>query len=174
MKILEDNWKKIYEEYLYIADHKFEISKSNSGNALYPDLVEGNYYNIGLYMDPALDKYLSEEMKSKVDQALFLGDSCPFTKNLIKTAIPNHGVAAFATLAPGSSLNRHRHEESANRIHLGLKVPKGDLGLMVKIDEIDVKKYYWEEGKTFTFNTGLYHQVWNNTNEERVILMVDI
>ena len=174
MKILEDNWKKIYEEYLNIADRKFEITKNNLGNFLYPNLVEGKYYNVGLYMDNALNKYLPKVLKDKLDGVMELGNDCPFTKNLIETEIPNHGLAAFATLGPGSSLNRHRHEESSNRIHLGLKVPKGDLGLMVRIDEIDVKKCYWEEGKTFTFDTGRYHQAWNNTNEERVILMVDI
>jgi aspartyl/asparaginyl beta-hydroxylase (cupin superfamily) len=171
MKILEDNWKKIYDEYLNIAHHKYKITKTS---ALYPNLAEGNYYNIGLYMDDSLNEYLTEEQKIKVEHAMKLGDSCPFTKKLIKTEIPNHGVAAFATLSPGASLNNHFHEVATNRIHLGLKVPKGDLGLMVRIDEIDVKKYYWEEGKTFTFDTGRYHQVWNNTNEERVILMVDI
>ena len=172
MKILEDNWKKIYEEYLNIADHKFEINKVNI--PVRPDLVEGNYYNVGLCYDNALSKHLSEEKKSRIEQALELGDSCPFTKNLIETEIPNYISASFATLGPRSSLKQHVHEPRSDRIHLGLKVPKGDLGLMVRIDEIDVKKCYWEEGKTFTFDTGRYHQAWNNTNEERVILMVDI
>ena len=55
------------------------------------------------------------------------------------------------------------------RMHLGLEVPKGDLGL----NSQSHGAFVWEKGKAFYFDDRLMHEAWNRTNETRVILIVD-
>jgi hypothetical protein len=56
------------------------------------------------------------------------------------------------------------------RTHLGLIVPKDRENCTMTVgDEVCV----WEQGKAFVFDDTYRHHVWNNTDEERVILIFD-
>jgi aspartate beta-hydroxylase len=76
----------------------------------------------------------------------------------------------FSTLSPNSKIARHHGPCNLRvRCHYPLLVPKGDLGMRFG-DEV-VK---WEVGKPLFFDDAYEHEVWNNTNEERVVLLFDI
>ena len=63
----------------------------------------------------------------------------------------------------------HKGNRELVRIHYGIKVPDGDIAFTVKGEE---KK--WENGKAFAFNDFYEHGGWNNTNSDRIILIVDL
>ena len=63
----------------------------------------------------------------------------------------------------------HKGNRELVRIHYGIDVPDGDIAFTVKGEE---KK--WENGKVFAFNDFYEHGGWNNTNCDRIILIVDL
>ena len=58
------------------------------------------------------------------------------------------------------------------RIHLGLKVP--DVPAEVCGIEVGSEQMPWQNGKAFAFVDAHYHHVWNNTDEDRYLLIVDV
>ena len=63
----------------------------------------------------------------------------------------------------------HKGNRELIRIHYGIKIPEGDISFKVKNEE---KK--WENGKAFAFNDFYEHGGWNNTEQDRIILIVDL
>ena len=63
----------------------------------------------------------------------------------------------------------HKGNKQLIRIHYGISVPDGDISFKVKGEE---KK--WENGKAFAFNDFYEHGGWNNTEYDRIILIVDL
>ncbi|GMH89678.1 hypothetical protein TL16_g11531 [Triparma laevis f. inornata] len=51
--------------------------------------------------------------------------------------------------------------------HLGVKVPVGDCGIKVAGEVLR-----WKEGGCVVFDDGYEHEVWNETEEERVVLLI--
>lgn len=72
-----------------------------------------------------------------------------------------------------SEIKPHCGETNATiRIHLGLKVPISNIeqcGL-----KVGNQKIAWEEGKTIGFYDAHKHTVWNKTDDDRYILIVDV
>jgi len=97
-------------------------------------------------------------------------EKCPQTAALIKK-IPGIQTALFSLLSPKKHIPRHRGiYKGLIRSHLGLVIPgqKGDSRM-----NIDKEWVKWEEGKMVVFDNTYYHEVWNDTDEVRVILMID-
>jgi beta-hydroxylase len=95
---------------------------------------------------------------------------CPETTRLLKT-VPGLQSAWFSILAPNYHIPRHRGvTKGVLRVHLGLKVPARREECTMEVDRIRVA---WEEGKAFVFDDFFDHEVWNNTGEERAILLFD-
>ena len=55
------------------------------------------------------------------------------------------------------------------RSHLPLVVTKGDLG--IKVGE---EQRMWKEGELISFDDSLIHEAWNETSEDRIVMMIDI
>jgi beta-hydroxylase len=53
--------------------------------------------------------------------------------------------------------------------HLGLIVPARRQDCRMQVDE---QVLHWDVGKIFVFDDTFYHEVWNDTDEQRVILLV--
>jgi len=75
----------------------------------------------------------------------------------------------IAKLPAGRSLPLHRGDRKIRRIHLGLDVPEGDIKFCVKGEERE-----WENGKCLGFNDFFEHRAWNNTDKDRINLILDI
>jgi aspartyl/asparaginyl beta-hydroxylase (cupin superfamily) len=95
---------------------------------------------------------------------------CPETAKLID-AVPGLEVAFFSVLEPGTHLAAHRGAyKGLIRTHLGLVVPKPrDRCRMTVGNEMIV----WEEGRAITFDDTYRHEVWNDTDGVRVVLLID-
>ncbi|MBI4779901.1 MAG: aspartyl/asparaginyl beta-hydroxylase domain-containing protein [Oscillatoriophycideae cyanobacterium NC_groundwater_1537_Pr4_S-0.65um_50_18] len=98
-------------------------------------------------------------------------DRCPETTRLLQK-IPGLKVAFFSILAPGKHIPEHRGKHKGLiRYHLGLKVPEPREKCRIRVDH---QIAYWEEGKSLIFDDTFYHEVWNETEDYRVVLFLDI
>lgn len=96
---------------------------------------------------------------------------CPKTAAVLER-LPGLQTAFFSILAPGKHVPRHKGVTKAFlRCHLGLKVPRQREQCWM---DVGGHRLVWEEGKAFVFDDTYPHEVWNNTDEERVVLLVDV
>jgi len=98
-------------------------------------------------------------------------DRCPETTRLIES-IPGMKTAFFSILLPGKHIPEHRGPHKGFlRYLLALKVPQEKEKCRIRVgDEIQ----HWEEGKSMMFDDTFPHEVWNDTDEIRVVLFLDI
>jgi beta-hydroxylase len=77
-------------------------------------------------------------------------------------------TAWFSILSPGYHIPAHRGvSKGIVRAHLGLLIPKEAEKCRMRVgDTINV----WRPGEIFVFDDTYEHEVWNDTDEERVIL----
>lgn len=96
---------------------------------------------------------------------------CPETTRLIES-VPGMTTAFFSILSPGKHIPEHRGVyKGFLRYHLGLKVPAPAEQCRIRVDEISA---HWEEGKGMLFDDTYQHEVWNNTDGIRVVLLLDV
>jgi len=97
-------------------------------------------------------------------------ERCPETTRLLRQ-IPNLRSAWFSILSPRYHIPRHRGvTKTILRAHLGLIVPKERASCVMQVDE---ERVNWEEGKLLVFDDFFRHEVWNDTDEQRVVLIFD-
>jgi ornithine lipid ester-linked acyl 2-hydroxylase len=102
-----------------------------------------------------------------------LGKNCaqaPVTTALL-SQVPNLQSAWFSIIAPGYRIPAHRGvTKGILRAHLGLIVPQQPEKCFMRVDtEIKV----WHVGELFVFDDTYEHEVVNDTDDERVILLID-
>ena len=80
------------------------------------------------------------------------------------------GLIYLSRMAPHTHVAAHQARGNIRlRCHLALSIPKGDCAIRVG-DEIR----RWEEGKCIVFDDSFEHEVWNRTDEARLVLLVDL
>jgi ornithine lipid ester-linked acyl 2-hydroxylase len=95
---------------------------------------------------------------------------CPRTTRLLET-IPGMKTAFFSILGPRKHIPEHRGPYTGVlRFHLGLIVPRQREACRIRVDS---QVAHWEEGRSLVFDDTYLHEVWNETDEERVVLFVD-
>jgi hypothetical protein len=91
--------------------------------------------------------------------------------NLVKEYGDNCSMASYSILAPQTILNRHTGPENRTgeyiRIHIPLIIPEGDLFLEASGEEVT-----WDN--IWGFNNQHAHSAYNNSDEWRVIFMIDL
>ena len=94
----------------------------------------------------------------------------PKTTELLEK-IPGLQTAWFSIISPGYHIPSHTGvTKSIIRGHLGLKIPQNTNGCYMNVGG---KRVQWEQGKILIFDDTYDHAVWNNTNEERIVLLFD-
>jgi aspartyl/asparaginyl beta-hydroxylase (cupin superfamily) len=95
-------------------------------------------------------------------------DCCPVTAALVER-IPGLSSAFFSILTPGTHVPEHRGaSKGLVTCHLGLVVPRdGDVRMRVR-DRV----VRWAEGETLVFDDTYRHEVWNETEGARVVLLI--
>ncbi|MGC9502266.1 aspartyl/asparaginyl beta-hydroxylase domain-containing protein [Baaleninema sp.] len=97
-------------------------------------------------------------------------ENCPQTTQLLQS-IPGMTTAFFSILLPHKQIPEHRGlYKGVLRYHLALKVPDVD-NCGIRVGE-EVRQ--WEEGKSLLFDDTFPHAAWNDTDEIRVVLFVDV
>ena len=96
---------------------------------------------------------------------------CPQTTQILDR-IPRLQNAWFSILAPGYRIPPHRGvTKGLVRTHLGLIVPKARDRCAMRVDD---RICHWEEGRCLVFDDTYTHEIWNDTPEERVVLLIDV
>lgn len=94
---------------------------------------------------------------------------CPVTAALVEK-VPGLNSAFFSILAPGTHIPRHRGVTKALlTAHLGLIVPVAGERCRMQLDE---SLLHWEEGRTMVFDDTFPHEVWNDTDQLRAVLLI--
>ncbi|WP_158089948.1 aspartyl/asparaginyl beta-hydroxylase domain-containing protein [Mycobacterium europaeum] len=97
-------------------------------------------------------------------------NECPDTARLLQN-IPGMKTAFFSILSPGKTIPPHRGPyQGVMRYHLPLLVPQhGECGIRVGDQTAS-----FHEGMALMFDDTYEHEVWNQTEETRVVLFLDI
>ncbi len=96
---------------------------------------------------------------------------CPATTALIDQ-IPGLVTAFFSILAPGKHIPPHRGPyRGVVRCHLGLKIPDPPDSCGIKVGG---ETRHWAEGATMFFDDGYEHSAWNDSDQTRVVMWLDV
>lgn len=98
-------------------------------------------------------------------------ERCPRTAALVER-IPGLVSAFFSIHDPGAHLPSHRGVTKGMMTgHLGLRVPAESQLCRMRVEE---HLLHWDEGRMFVFDDTYEHEVWNDSDEPRVILLVHV
>jgi aspartyl/asparaginyl beta-hydroxylase (cupin superfamily) len=98
-------------------------------------------------------------------------ETCPRTAALMRE-IPGMTTAMFSILSPRKHILDHRGPyKGVLRYHLGLIVPEDAESCRIRVGD-DFR--HWLPGESMVFDDTFNHEVWNDTDETRVVLFVDV
>ncbi len=141
----EMKWEKIRDEYLALASTAEEWPET--------ELHNGQWFAIPLcFMGQRHEENIAR-CPTAWEEANNMGE--PF-------------IAGFSILKAGAVIHPHTgYTSDVWRTHLGLICPEG---AWIKVDGVE---YRWKEGERFQFDDTLLHEARNESNTDRVILIVD-
>ncbi|HEX2589898.1 MAG TPA: aspartyl/asparaginyl beta-hydroxylase domain-containing protein [Rhizomicrobium sp.] len=96
---------------------------------------------------------------------------CPQTARILEN-VPGLLTAFYSVMLAGAHVPRHTGPTKAIlTTHLGLSIPvkRNDCHM-----DVDGNNLVWEEGRAFIFDDMYPHEVWNDTDEDRIILLLHI
>ena len=155
-KVLEENWTIIRDEITALKNS-------------HPERLKPYYINKSMSFPP----------KSWKTMGLFFwmftmhGNcrKCPKTVEILDR-IPGLISCSLSILEAGANINPHQGDTDAViRCHLGLVIP-GELPKVGFQVGDEIRK--WEEGKTLPFCDAQTHTAWNHSDEQRLILIIDV
>ncbi|MDX1547303.1 MAG: aspartyl/asparaginyl beta-hydroxylase domain-containing protein [Rhodothermales bacterium] len=181
--------ERVVKRYSLVGDHPFFDPDTFRWNAL----LEANWEAIRAELDQVLT--MREELPRfqdiSTDQTAITTDDkwrtffiygfgfkaeknaarCPETTRLVEQ-VPGMTTAFFSILAPGKHIPAHRGVYAGVlRYHLGLKVPEPREQCRIRVED-GIR--HWEEGRGLLFDDTYEHEVWNDTDGERVVLFMDV
>lgn len=158
LKVFEDNWQAIRAEVEGILRHRDAVPAFHEISRDQKRISKGdNWRTFILYG-------FGQPATKNVKQA-------PITARLL-SEVPNLQSAWFSILAPGYHIPPHRGpSKSFVTCHLALIVPKDRENCTLRVDD---EILTWREGKLFVFDDTCDHEVLNNTDEERVVLLFHV
>jgi ornithine lipid ester-linked acyl 2-hydroxylase len=96
---------------------------------------------------------------------------CPQTAQALES-VPGMTTAMFSILSPHKAIPEHRGPyKGVLRYHLGLVVPEDAAGCGIEVGGVVAR---WEEGRSLVFDDTYRHRAWNDTDDLRVVLFLDV
>jgi beta-hydroxylase len=158
IKRVEQNWPVIREELEAVLEDREAL----------PNFQEISKDQIEITDD---DRWKTYFLYGYGFEAKLGTEACPRTAALMRE-IPGMTTAMFSILSPRKHILDHRGPyKGVLRYHLGLIVPSDAEACRIRVGE-DYR--HWEEGKSLVFDDTFNHEVWNDTDETRVVLFVDV
>lgn len=155
LKIIQNNWKIIKDEYQLIKNNLKQIKGDNFFGENIIKTDKWRRYYIKWYSEIEND----------------VSDKLPKTTKLLNQC-PNIQLAMFSAMKPGTIVYPHRGiYRGSLRVQLGLDCPSMEDGCYIRINDI---KYGWKDGEMLIFDDTYTHDVQNNSQKERVVLFMDI
>lgn len=94
---------------------------------------------------------------------------CPIVADALKN-VPGLVSAIYSVVGPGAHIRRHRGVSKAiMTAHIGLIVPDDAEACRM---EVGGETIVWREGRAAVFDDTYPHEVWNETNQTRVVLLI--
>lgn len=153
--ILEENYEFILNELKSIRQN----NKNGYWHTNFPQYVESS----ALEPEWKAFTFLFYGIKNQINCK-----ACPITYQVLEK-IPGLISADFSYLPPHTHIKPHRgFTRMVLRVHLGLIIPK-DCEIRVENES-----RVWQNGKVFIIDDSYEHEAWNNSDEDRFILMIDI
>lgn len=157
--VLESNYVLIKQEIDRVINGKLEVPKFHH--------VDKANHKISFEEGPAWRTLIMKAYGS------WFAKNCerlPITFQLLKN-MPEVSTAMISILEPNVSIPAHTGKlHGYLRYHLALSVPERG-HCYITVNGI---KYYWREGEGILFDDTYLHSVNNNTNEYRIVLLLDI
>lgn len=155
---VEENWQVIREELLRVLEDREAL----------PNFQEISKDQIEITDD---DRWKTYFLYGYGFEAKLGVETCPRTAALMRE-IPGMTTAMFSILSPRKHILDHRGPyKGVLRYHLGLIVPHDAESCRIRVGE-DFR--HWQEGQSMVFDDTFNHEVWNDTDETRVVLFVDV
>jgi ornithine lipid ester-linked acyl 2-hydroxylase len=155
---IEDNWTVIREE----------VDRLLEDHAALPNFQDISKDQIEITTD---DRWKTFFLYGYGFEAKLGVEMCPRTAALMRE-IPGMKTAMISILSPGKHILDHRGPyKGVLRYHLGLIVPRDAQSCRIRVGE-DIR--HWQEGSSLMFDDTFNHEVWNDTEETRVVLFVDV
>lgn len=156
--LLEDNWQSIRTELEGIMPH----------HRSFPSLQDVQQEQQVLNQD---DQWKTFFLYGFGIRATMNCERCPVTASLLEQ-IPGMKTAFFSVLSPHKHIPAHKGiYKGLIRSHLGLIIPGRPGDCLMRISGQNI---YWQEGKAVVFDDTYEHEVWNHTDEIRVVLLLDV
>jgi aspartyl/asparaginyl beta-hydroxylase (cupin superfamily) len=160
LRILEQNYQIIRDELESVLSEKHRIPRLH-------ELVERETYISG-----TVDREKDWRIFVLATAAAFPPSSrakCPQTTALL-ARIPGLAGASFSILDPGKSIPAHCGPYlGILRYHMGLRIPT-NAPPYIRIKD---KSHTWKEGEGIIFDDSWEHEVYNRSDDIRVVLIVD-
>ena len=156
--LIEENWHVIREELETVLEDHADLANFQDISKDQLEITDDDRWKTFFLYGYGFKAKLGIEM-------------CPRTAALMEQ-IPGMTTAMFSILSPRKHILDHRGPyKGVLRYHLGLIVPREAEACRIRVGE-DVR--HWEEGKSMIFDDTFNHEVWNDTDETRVVLFVDV
>lgn len=152
--------------------HEDIINRINNSYGKMNELSDGSWRLYGLILN-----------QQKLENA----ESCPETMRILDKVSDKILNAGFSLLEPHSTTKPHvDYNDKFYRLHIPMIIPKNNL--LLKNSELDktcinkplavfqVENDYkaWKDNEYFIFDDLCLHNAWNKTEENRIVLLVDL
>jgi beta-hydroxylase len=157
-RTLEENWRGIREELDQLLAHREHIPPFHEISPDQSRISTGDHWRTFVLYG------FGHRSERNCRQ-------CPRTTEILET-IPRLTSAWFSILAPGYHIPPHRGiTKGVVRTHLGLIIPRNRDACRIRVGD---QTRRWEEGKCLVLDDTFDHEVWNDTDDQRVVLIVDV
>lgn len=155
-KMLEANWEAVLDEACAILEYRDSIPAFDQVSPDQKRISKGGNWRTFFLVG------FGERLEKNCAKA-------PATAKLLEQ-VPGLQTAWFSILAPGYHIPAHRGvTKGILTCHLGLIIPKERERCRIRVEDQTLP---WKPGKTLVFCDGYDHEVWNDTDEERTILLI--
>jgi ornithine lipid ester-linked acyl 2-hydroxylase len=155
---IEQNWQTIREEAERLLENRDDLANFQDISKDQIEITDDDRWKTFFLFGYGFEAKLGVEM-------------CPHTAALMRE-IPGMKTAMFSILSPRKHILDHRGPyKGVLRYHLGLIVPRDAEACRIRVGE-DFR--HWENGQSMVFDDTFNHEVWNDTDETRVVLFVDV
>jgi len=155
--LIEANWQKIRAEVDALLEHRARLPAFHQISPDQKYISHGDHWKVFILFGFGV---ASERNCAR----------CPETARLLRS-VPKLQSAWFSILAPHYHIPRHRGvTKTLLRTHLGLIIPARRDKCVMQVGD---RMVGWEPGKCLVFDDFYHHEVWNDTDEERVVLIFD-
>ncbi len=156
LNVIQDNWMAIRDEALTLNENNTIDDACHFNDYPYHSFYKKGWRKFGL-------KWYGTTLNSA-------NRLCPTTVSIIES-LPSVKAAMFTVLPAGKRLNSHRDPYAGSlRYQMGLDTPNSN---KCHID-VDGEKYNWKDGEAVLFDETYLHYIENNTEKDRLVLMLDI